>query len=135
MGKLYLGTDVTTLAEQLAVVVDEATRRRDCFVPATIVVPSHYLRKWLRLFLPRRFGVAINLRFCYLEELFWELLRELDGRKHPAPVEPMPADTYRLMILSVLLNDKAGGAALEPLRDYLGHEEGERRDRYRRAWQ
>lgn len=135
MGKLYLGTDVTTLAEQLAGVVDEAVRRRDCFVPATIVVPSPYLRKWLRLFLARRFGVAINLRFCYLEELFWELLRELDGRTHPAPLEPMPADTYRLMILAVLLDERAGGEALVPLRDYLGREEGGRRDRYRRAWQ
>jgi exodeoxyribonuclease V gamma subunit len=134
MGKLYLGTDVTALAEQLAVGVDEASRR-NCFVPATIVVPSPYLKKWLRLFLARRFGVAINLRFGYLEELFWELLRDLDGRPHPAPVESMPEDTYRLMILSVLLDDQMSGDALVPLRDYLGREEGGRRDRYRRAWQ
>src|SRR5262249_34847306 len=61
------------------------------------------------------------------------LLRELDPRQHALPVEQMPEETYRLLILSLLLDEKAGGPALQPLRDYLGRDR--QRDVYRRAWQ
>jgi len=134
MGMVYLGTDVATLADRLAVDLAESARTGDCFVPALVVVPNHYLKKWLRLFLARRFGIAANLRFVGLEDLFWELLRGLDPRPHDRPVERMADDTYRMMILAVLLDDRAGGRAVEPLRDFLGAE-ARQRDVYRRAWQ
>jgi exodeoxyribonuclease V gamma subunit len=136
MSKLYLGTDVVSLASQLAANLDQAARRTDCFLHATIVVPSHYLKKWLRLDLARRFGVAINLRFDYLETVLWELLRDVDPRRHPLPVELIDDDTYRLMILAVLLDEQAGGSSLTLLRDYLGRDAaGRQRDVCRRAWQ
>ncbi|MBL8799547.1 MAG: exodeoxyribonuclease V subunit gamma, partial [Planctomycetia bacterium] len=136
MSKLYLGTDVVGLAGQLADNLEQAARRQDCFLPATIVVPSHYLKKWLRLDLARRLGVAINLRIDYLEAVLWDLLRAVDPRPHPHPVELIDDDTYRLMILAVLLDEQAGGSALTLLRDYLGREAAARpRDVCRRAWQ
>ena len=59
MSKLHLGTDIVSLAAKLAGNLEQAARRGDCFLPTTIVVPSHYLKKWLRLDLARRFGVGL----------------------------------------------------------------------------
>ena len=134
MSKLYLGVDIAALADRLAVDLAEAARTGDFFTPAVVVVPNLYLKKWLRLFLARRFGITANIRFVALEDLFWELLRGLDPRSHDRPVERMADDAYRMMILSVLLDDRAGGRAVEPLRDFLGGD-ARQRDVYRKAWQ
>jgi len=136
MGKLYLGADIAGLAAQLTANLAEAARKGDFFAPAVIVVPNHYLRKWLRLWLARRQQIAINLRFEYLETILWELLRELDPRPQPLPVELLDDDSYRLLILAALLDDQAGGPGLTPLREYLGPDRTElRRATCRRAWQ
>src|SRR5947207_2232718 len=47
----------------------------------------------------------------------------------------MPEDTYRLMILSVLLDDQDANPELAPLREYLAQQATRRRDGVRRAWQ
>src|SRR5438094_10050043 len=104
MSTLYLGTDQIALAERLAELLDEESRSGDVFRPATIVVPNRYLAKWLRLWLARTRGIAINLRFLYLEAALWELLREQDPRKHPQPLELIDHEGYRLIVLSVLLD-------------------------------
>jgi exodeoxyribonuclease V gamma subunit len=135
MSKLYLGTDQPALAEKLAEDLDQSARAGDLFRPATIVVPHKHLAQWLRLFLARRFGVAINLRFLYLEEALWQLLREVDPRSHDQPLELLDHDAYRLMVLSVLL-DEDDNKDLVPLRSYLRRRENVlARDGCRRCWQ
>jgi exodeoxyribonuclease V gamma subunit len=136
MSTLYLGTDQESLAEKLATAIDEAARSGDFFTPVTVVAPNRYLAKWLRLWLARRLGVAINLKVEFrLEQFMWEMLKGLDGREHPVPLELLDESQYRLMILAELLQEEAPGTALAPLREYLGEQDDERRrDYWRRAW-
>jgi exonuclease V gamma subunit len=125
MSTLYLSSDPRSLADKLADELDRQAKDGDFFAPATIVVPNRYLKKWLRLFLARRLGVAINLDFQYLEDALWQLLPEAQGR--PAlGVQPRPAlgvpdaideNIYRLMVLSVLLEED--DPDLTPLQRYL----------------
>jgi exodeoxyribonuclease V gamma subunit len=135
MSTLYLGFDQDCLAGNLAELLGDAMRGADLFAPVTVVVPNRYLGKWLRLWLARHLGIAINLRFQYLETAMWELLRALDARPQPWPVKMLEHDDYRLMILSVLLDDPEDKDLL-PLQNYLRHgAEQAGRDFYRRCWQ
>src|SRR5215510_7346392 len=97
MSTLYLGTDPITLAERLAVHFHDESGG-DLFRPATIVVPNRFLARWLRLWLARRSGIAINLRFLYLESALWEMLQEQDPRTPPAPLALVDHAGYRLMV-------------------------------------
>src|SRR5438445_8715629 len=106
MSILYLASELQSLAVRLADVLLHSEQRGDFFAPVTVVVPNRYLRKWLRLFLARRLGISTNLRFLDLEDALWELLRELDPRTHPAAPEPLDENAYRLLVLSVLLEDR-----------------------------
>jgi exodeoxyribonuclease V gamma subunit len=117
MSVLYLATELETLAARLAESLLDDERHRDCFTPVTIVVPNRYLRKWLRLWLARRTGIAINLRFVDLEDALWELLRAVDPRTHATSSEPLDENIYRLLVLSVLLEDRESNLGL--LRGYM----------------
>lgn len=144
MSTLYLATDLVPLAAKLADLVDGRGRHRDPFVPATIVVPNRYLGKWLRLWLARQHGIAINLRFAFLESALWDLLRQVDPRQSMASSaahgpafagrpDLLDASAYRLLVLAVLLAD--GSEDLAPLREYaLSHAGKFDRRSARRAW-
>jgi exonuclease V gamma subunit len=135
MSTVYLGTNQEQLAERMALALDEAAQSGDFFTPITVVVPNRYLGKWLRLWLTRRFGVTVNLRFLYLEKVLWELLREQDPDSTTSPPELLDHARYRLMTLSLILDSQACGAVLEPLHHYVNPDGGEpRRDYFRRAW-
>lgn len=136
MSTLYLGTDIEPLAHKLAELLDQARGAGDFFRPAVVVVPNRYLAKWLRLRLARELGVAVNVKVEYLlEKVMWEMLKELDGRAHPAPLQHLDENDYRLMVLAALVDEEAG-TELGPLREYLSHESREPgRDHWRRAWQ
>src|SRR5438132_1447466 len=134
MSTLYLASDLNSLAKKLADVHDSAGG--DFFVPVTVAVANPYMAKWLRLWLARKHGVVINFQFKRLEAVMWELLREVDQRQHPTPVELLNGNSYRLMILSMLLDGEAGGSEVGPLRESLQYDVKEpRRDVCRRAWQ
>src|SRR5437868_10792893 len=115
MSTFYLGADLDSLAAKLAAV--QQTAGGDFFVSATVAVANPYMAKWLRLWLARKHGVVINFQFKRLEAVMCELLRELDQRQHPAPVELLNGNSYRLMILSILLDREAGGSEVRPLRE------------------
>jgi exonuclease V gamma subunit len=133
MSTLYLGTDAESLADRLAKLVEETVRTGDGFAPVLIIVPTHYLGKWLRLHLARQFGAAVNLRFFYLETAAWQLLQDLDPR--PGKVERLDEGKLRFMILSLLM-DEEDGASLAPLRAYLQRRAGgPPREFWRRCWQ
>ena len=106
MSILYLASDPRSLADTLADELDRHSKEGDFFVPTTIVVPNRYLRKWLRLWLARRLKIAINLKFEYLEDALWQLLQKVDPRRASSPAEPIDKNIYRLMVLSVLLQEK-----------------------------
>ena len=118
MSTLYLGSELQSLAEKLAEELAAHERDGDFFAPVTIVVPNRSQRQWLRLWLARRTGVCINLRFRYLEEALWELLRDADPRAHQATPEPLDDQAYRLMVLAVLVEDRDPGLAV--LQEYAG---------------
>src|SRR5262245_39319879 len=132
MSSLYLATDPRTLAVRLADLLDRAVRAGDPFQPATIVIPNRYLRNWLRLFLARNQGIAVNLRFTYLEQAIWDMLRQVDPRDHAAEPEMLDGEHYRLLVLSALL--ESDDPDLAPFRRYLGEQPWTRRS-WRRAWQ
>jgi exodeoxyribonuclease V gamma subunit len=117
MSVLHLASDVRSLAAKLADAIEQQARDGDPFEPIAIVVPNRYQRKWLRLWLARRLGVAINLQFELLDDALWSLLRRFDPRTHPSPPENLDENAYRLLVLSVLLEEK--DAALAPLLRYL----------------
>jgi exonuclease V gamma subunit len=139
---VYLGCDLESLAVRLADTLLSEERQGDFFAPATVIVPNRYLRKWLRLWLARRTGISINLRFPELEDGLWELLRSLDPRLHAPgtdasprmPPEPLDANTYRLLVLSVLLQERE--PSLAALQRYIQLQAGPlTRLSCRRAWQ
>jgi exodeoxyribonuclease V gamma subunit len=131
MSVLYLGTDLESLAGELALVLDAAVKD-DCFRAVTIVVPNRNVRKWLQLYLSRRDGVAINLHFDYLEQVLWKLLSDLDPRQHDAPLFQLEDEHYRLLTLVPLLEND--GSPIDPLSKYLGDDKKNPRNWWRRAW-
>src|SRR5229473_4429259 len=106
MSTLYLGSDLQSLAGKMAEVLVAQEHRGDFFAPVTVVVPNRYLRNWLRLTLARRLGVSINLRLRFLEDALWELLHDVDPRSDAVAAEPVDQNAYRLLVLSVLLEDR-----------------------------
>src|ERR1700677_3240723 len=105
MSTLYLSTHVEALAQRLAQHIDQQTRTGDFFEPRTIVVPHRAVGQWLRLWLARQHGIAMNLRVLFLEASLWEMLREVDPRpQDPAP-ELLDGDRYRLLVLNVLAQE------------------------------
>ncbi len=133
MSVLYLGSDPAALGDRLADNLEQHAKHGDFFTPAAIVVPNRYLRKWLRLYLARKHGVAIFLHFEYLEKALWQLLQEVDPAGERSPPRETDENVYRLMVLSVLLESK--DANLAPLRRYLQLERGPlSRLSCRRAW-
>ena len=85
MSVLYLGGEPAMLAERLADNLEQHATHGDFFAPAMIVVPNRFLRKWLRLHLARKHGVAINLHFHYLESALWQLLQAVDPSGEQPP--------------------------------------------------
>src|SRR5256885_664443 len=116
MSTLYLATDPVILAEQLAEAISRQLRGEDFFAPIPIVVPNRYLGKWLQLWLARRHGVAINLKITFLESAIWEMLRAIDPRPQEIEPELLDGDSYRLLVLAVLLGEN--DPELAPLLKY-----------------
>ncbi|MBX9678371.1 MAG: exodeoxyribonuclease V subunit gamma [Gemmataceae bacterium] len=148
MSVLYLAADAEVLAGKLADLIDAQIREGDFFRPIDIVVPNRFLGRWLKLWLARKMGVAVNLRFRFLESALWDWYRAIDPRpiepldpdhpfdlsKHPSSPEFLEPETYRLLVLSVLLHEDSDALAL--FRHYLQRADGQlRRRSCRRAWQ
>ncbi len=133
MSTLYLSSDPQILAGRLADHLAQSFRSDDFFKPTTIVVPNRFVAKWLRLWLARKLGVAINLRFLRLEQAIWYMLQDVDPRETDVPLELVDHDLYRLMVLSVLIEEQSD--ELSPLRSYIqrGDEELGRAN-WRRSW-
>ncbi len=133
MSTLYLGADPRSLADRLADELDASAKHGDFFETTLVVVPNRCMRKWLRLHLARRLDVAINLRFEEIDAALWQILTHADPRSGVAVPEPIDENLYRLMMLSVLLDED--DSELAPLRRYLQLQEaGLARLSCRRAW-
>ena len=117
MSILHLASDPRSLADRLADALDDEAKDGDFFKPAVVVVPNRYVRKWLRIWLARKLDVAINLTYQSLEEALWQLLQQIDPEKPAVPPEAIDENIYRLMVLSVLLDEP--DARLGPLQRYL----------------
>jgi exonuclease V gamma subunit len=116
MNLLYLAPDAESLANQLAAEVRAQQTPDRYFVPQTVVVPNRFVEQWLKLHLARELGVAINLRFTFLEHALWDWLRAIDPRRHDSPPELLDAQTYEVLVLSTLL--LAEDPDLKPLQEF-----------------
>jgi exonuclease V gamma subunit len=133
MSTLYLSTHVEPLAQRLARHLDLLARTGDFFEPTTIVVPHRAVGQWLRLWLARQRGIAMNLRILFLEASLWEMLRAVDPRpQDPAP-ELLDGDSYRLLVLSVLAKESRD-AGLEYWQRLLQAGAADARLQGRRLW-
>jgi exonuclease V gamma subunit len=122
MSTLFLATSPAPLAARLAEIVDRNSRNASLFVPVEIVIPNRFLGQWLRFWIARRHGIAANLRFSFLEDILWNMLRAVDPRVHQATPELLDAVTYRLLVLAVLLTEE--GPALASLQRYFRGDTG-----------
>src|SRR5262245_13671689 len=116
MNALFLATDAETLASQLARQIRREQTPERCFAQQTILVPNRFLEQWLKFRLAREPQVLINVRFRYLEHALWYWPRRIDPRPHAAAPEMLDDDSYRLLVLAVLLLDE--DPALKPLQDF-----------------
>lgn len=136
---IYVSHALAPLAARLAVDAcgQAHEHRRDPMVAATIVVPSRNVRRWVQLYLARHTGIAINLKFQYLEAALWDVLASLD----PSGERPQRFDQQVLqsMVLSLFLREERPGGDLATLVDYLpprlDDQKRVRRDFLRQAWQ
>jgi exonuclease V gamma subunit len=117
MSTLFLASDPRSLADRLADALDADAKTGDFFAPTRVVVPNRFLRKWLRLWLARKLDVAINLTYQTLEEALWQLVQEADPNRSASPPEAIDSNVYRLMALSVLLEEQ--DPDLAPLQRYV----------------
>src|SRR5205823_1008268 len=117
MSTLYLATEAETLAGRLARNLDHAARTGDFFAPTTVVVAHRSVAHWLKLWLARNHGIAMNLRVLYFEASLWEMLRAVDPRPQEPQPELLDEDSYRLLVLSILLENQE--PALELWASYL----------------
>lgn len=81
--------------------------------PIHIVVPSPYLKEYVRLALAKKLGVAANLHFSYLAGLWKDLLKDETCRV-------LDLDLLRSGLLAVFGDEvRLGHALLQPVREYL----------------
>jgi exonuclease V gamma subunit len=121
MSTLYLGANLHSLASKLSEVLAESAQT-DCFRATTVAVPNRDVGKWLRLWLARHDGIAINLHVTYLEPVLWELLSTLDPRRHEPPLVRVEDDQYQLLTAALLLDDEPGQPDLKVLHEFLGQD-------------
>jgi exodeoxyribonuclease V gamma subunit len=135
MSILYLSICEEALAETLSANLLNRAKSADWFEPATIIVPNPFVGKWLRLWLARKLGIIANIRITYrLEAEMAELLKRVDSRSHPLPLQFLNDDQYRLMVVAALLDREMEED--DPFRTYLGGSAKEQsRDFWRRVWQ
>jgi exodeoxyribonuclease V gamma subunit len=108
---LVHGNRFEELADALA--GDLAAAGRDLFAPATIAVPGPLVAGSLRLAIARRLGIAANLAFPFLEELFSQLVT----RARP---DWLVLDRRRLQSLLIgMLGEELAGEELAPVRRYV----------------
>jgi exonuclease V gamma subunit len=130
---LCISTDLETPARLLVDSLCAEEKDFDPLLPAQIIVPNAGVKAWLHLHLARAQGVAINLRIQYLESALWNIFQEL-SEDAAAPLEELEQERYCLLILSVLLDENAGGKDLKPIRDYLQKPDLNARQYCRRLW-
>jgi exodeoxyribonuclease V gamma subunit len=134
LSHLYECPDLEGLADAFARQLGRSDR--DPLASARVVVPNPSLRRWLQIETSRRLGVAMGLRFEFLEQALWALLAEVDPARE-APY-PLGADSLPWMILGQLLllvEEPDPPPVLAPLLTYVGTPSPSRPAFERRLWQ
>jgi len=115
MFRLVTSNDAARLAGELGKRL--AAARDNPLVPARVVVPQVGLKRWLQVHLAEQLGVLANVEFTPPAQFAWELLRAAQ----PGLPERSPFDVEVLRWhLYGMLGEALDGAALAPLREYLG---------------
>jgi exodeoxyribonuclease V gamma subunit len=115
MFQLCTSNNTATLADALGERL--RSRGRNPLLPARVLVPQAGLRRWLQMHLAERLGVVANVDFILPAQFAWELLRA--ARPELPRQSPFDVEVLRWH-LHALLGEPLDGAALAPLRDYLG---------------
>lgn len=115
MFRLVTANDAAKLADTLGERL--ASPRENPLIPARVVVPQVGLQHWLQTYLAEKLGVVANVHFTPPAGFAWELLRA--AQPELPKNSPFDADVLRWH-LHALLGEPLTGAALAPVREYLG---------------
>ena len=115
MFRLVTSNDAARLADELGARL--AASRENPLVPVRVLVPQVGLRRWLQAHLAEKNGVIANVEFTPPALFTWELLRA--ARPDLPPQSPFEVEVLRWHVYA-LLHEPLTGAALAPLREYLG---------------
>ena len=76
---LFFSSTIDSLSALLAagLMQEQQSSEADIFAPSTVIVPNPALRRWLQLETARHNGMAVNIRFAFLEQGLWELLQDM----------------------------------------------------------
>ncbi len=88
---LFFSSAIDSLSALLAQSLRDEQRAGDIdiFVPSTVIVPNPALRRWLQLETARHNGMAVNIRFAFLEQGLWDLLETLSPEDTPVSMIDM----------------------------------------------
>ncbi|MDL2322284.1 exodeoxyribonuclease V subunit gamma, partial [Desulfosarcina sp. OttesenSCG-928-B08] len=127
---LYFSNQLSPLAKRLHAHLTMDADSGPILSPPLVVVPTMNLSKWVKLFLARHSGIFMNVRFSYLEDGLWQMLRVLfpDLLKAARPIDP---SRFRLILFFILMGQVSEPDMPEAIRRYLvrskeekAHEEG-----------
>jgi exodeoxyribonuclease V gamma subunit len=129
--QLYFSNDVESLADVFA---ERIACQRDWTDPDTIIVPNPYLKKWLQLKIAGINGIAMNLKFEFLTDGLWSIVKLI----HPSAAAPVMLEhrDLQLMLYLAVINLDSGNSRVRPIMEYLFDSGGIRVEDYeKKAWQ
>src|SRR4030042_3580178 len=128
---LFFSNNIEPLADAFSRKIAE---HRDVFEPCTVIVPNPYLQKWLQLNIAETNGIAINLKFRFLDEGLLETSSFIAGDvEKPTLIEQ--AD-LQLMLYHSIVNLGTRDRRARPLMEYLMYADGTRKPDYdKKVWQ
>lgn len=127
MSVLHVARDIHGLAGRL--VEGLSAGGGDPLEPAWVVVPHAAIRRWLELTIAARSGIAMNVRFDWLEQALWRALGVLAAERGLPSRRMLSRREATLLTLRALL-EAGERPELAPFRRYTAGA-GE----HRRAWQ
>ncbi|MDL2269719.1 exodeoxyribonuclease V subunit gamma [Desulfosarcina sp. OttesenSCG-928-G17] len=128
---LYFSPQLVSLAHHLKTHLETENPARPVLSPSLVVVPTMNLSRWLKLFLSEQSGIFMNVKFLYLEEGLWQMLRALSPDLL-SDAELLDSARFRWLLFFILMGREKDPEMPEMLRRYVG---GEKTSPDLRAWQ
>ncbi len=133
--ELYFSNQLEQLGQRLSGNLSEESKIMDSlFQPAKVIAHNNNLKKWIQMNIAGNLGIAINIKFEFLENGLWGMLRMLSSDDQV--VEMVDNDMRQFLLLSFLQKIDKRCCDLTPFYNYLYSADSEKKsDYYRRIWQ